>query len=126
MRPRVFVGLLWAISLAASACDGVFSLNGQVRDTTGKPVPGAVVTVYGKAFPDSGLKTSTDSTGSFDFFKVTAPFQFTARIEIDKTGHQPAAASISKALEPHRVTVLLQPLEGKVVSEVRFEDPAQD
>ena len=126
MRPQAFLAAICAMALTATACDGVFSLRGQVHDAEGKPITGAVVAVYGKAFPDSGLKTNTDSTGSFDFFEVTAPSQFSARVEIDKSGHQSAKASIAKALEPHRVSVTLQPLQGQVVSEVSFENPGQD
>jgi hypothetical protein len=126
VRPRIWIGLLCAIAVGTTACDGVFSLHGQVRDPNGKRVPGAAVAVYGKAFPDSGLRTSTDSSGSFAFFKVIAPFQFAARLEIDKGGHHSATASITKPLDPHRVAVTLRPSGGQVVSEVQFVDPAQD
>jgi hypothetical protein len=112
--------------LGTTACDGVFSLRGHVGDGAGTPIPSAVVAVYGKAFPDSGVRAKTDSTGWFEFFRVTAPFQFDARVEVDKPGHHAATAVIRKALDPHRIAVTLRPVKDELKSDVEFEDPGQE
>jgi hypothetical protein len=121
-----FRTLLWPLLVGVTACDGVFSLGGRVHDERGKPISGALVVTYGKAFPDSGLRTRTDSAGSFRFFEIIAPFDFTARVEIDKAGHNSATTLIPKALEPHRIVVTLRPSEAQVASDVRFEDPGTE
>lgn len=120
--------------LNGSGLQGVFSLHGRVHDESGRPISGALVSwsplnpaivmlsaSYGKAVPDSGLRTSTDSAGSFSFFETTAPFDFNARVEISKTGLIAASTLVPDALRPHWIVVTLRPSSSRVASEVRFE-----
>jgi hypothetical protein len=103
-----------------SGLQGIFNLHGQVRDARGGAISGALVAVYGQEFPDSGLRTDTDSAGSFSIFS-TATFDFTARATFSKDGYRPATTLIPNPFTPHRMVVVLQSSDAGIASRVKLD-----
>jgi hypothetical protein len=95
---------------AASAGDGVGGgLTGFVEDTRGTPVPGAVISVYGKGIRGGGLVTFSDDRGHFVLPSLPAG-SYTLRAL--GRGHAPAPARKVTVLPNHEsiFSVSLTPL----------------
>jgi hypothetical protein len=126
----VFAALLARGAAAASVADG--GLAGLVEDTTGAPVPGAVISLFGKGIGGAGLVALSDAAGRFSLPAVPAG-SYTLRAL--GSGHLPAPARHITVL-PNReanFTVSLTPVgddkaaamaEAKAQSEGRDEAPS--
>jgi outer membrane receptor protein involved in Fe transport len=104
---------------AASPADGGGVL-GWVEDTRGAPVPGAVISIFGKGVGGSGLVTLSDSAGRF-FLPSLPAGSYTLRAL--GAGHQPAPARLITVL-PNRdstFTVSLTPVGEEGESSLRAE-----
>ena len=92
MRPlsrgaAILATLLAAPSLRAESPAG--GLLGWVEDAHGSPIPGAVISLFGRGVGSMGLVTLSDSTGRFSVPSLP-PGAYTLRALRD--GHTPAPA----------------------------------
>ena len=77
----------------------------------------------GKPFRILGFERRLTRQARLSSSGLRPPFQFDARVEVDKPGHHAATAVIRKALDPHRISVTLRPVKDELKSDVEFEDP---
>ncbi len=82
------------------------ALNGEVKEESGKPLPGAVCTLTGALLPSEGLTVTTDEKGQFQFTGLT-PSTYT--LTCAAVGHVPlykGDIAISEAEPPFLEMVL--------------------
>src|SRR5262245_55439267 len=81
MRRTLLVGLTWMLLCAPGMAQTLGTITGEVRDTSGAVVPGAVVTVVNKA--TNATRTSqSNEVGLFDF-PALPPGNYTVKTELD-------------------------------------------
>ena len=118
--------LALALPVVVLAQSGPTRISGVVKDSSGAPVPGAVVKVVNEA-SNATIELVTDAQGAYATESLT-PAAYRVEVVLDGfgtalkrialTAGQPA--SVDVALEPARLT------EGVVVSARRVEEVAQE
>ena len=102
--------LVWALPLAAQ--DGM-NLTGRVRETGGKALVGAIVTIVNKETLTK-QETVTTEEGTFAFTQVS---QGNYRVQVEAAGFEPYETSIrveTEELPPLKVKLRLQTVEEEV------------
>ncbi len=93
------------------------SVTGQVRDSQGKPVPGARVVLAYSNDPADSIETKTDSMGRFVFPHVNEEPPFGGlTVNVEATGFAPAWKTSSPGSKPLEFSLTPgKPFQGRVV-----------
>jgi Carboxypeptidase regulatory-like domain len=87
MNGRTFVGrsaavlVLWGISLAPAAAQGVGAIGGTIVDASGAVLPGVTVTLASPGMIGGNQNAVTDERGAYQFTRLV-PAQYTVRAEL--------------------------------------------
>ena len=122
LRRTIF---LLIVLLAQAACipigDAWIQFSGHVRDTSGKPVQGVLITILinGKA-EDDGSRVTSDQDGAYSIDQSACPCDFDFEVIVSKEGLVP----FSKKTRAHEAFTL-RTLDIVMEREPRYESSAQ-